>query len=287
MKKILILMLLLGSGFLQLNACDICGFGVSNYNPFLFPHLSRTYIGFNYIHRFYHVHNDDGSLKKEYYNTFLFSGQYSLTGKIQIVALVPYQSNKLTSIGKIKNLTGFGDITLLANYRLWSKASKITNQTIMIGGGIKLPTGKNAPTASSEIQEQAFQLGTGSIDYIVNGSYQLNLNNWIFRTMASYKYNTKNKTGYHFGNQINSGLTTAYRKDFSKFSIAPYLQIIEEIQLKDVSNKILQHNSGGQLLHTGFGIDINTNKIAFGLNYQCAGGFQSNPQLLTRISFVF
>src|SRR5215218_8340616 len=108
MKKIF-LAFLIGLIYIPVMACDICGLGTSNYNPFLFPHLSKNYISFNYLHRLYHIHGDEG-INKEYFNTFLISGQYSISEKLQLVAMLPYHSNKEQSISGSTNAKGAGDI---------------------------------------------------------------------------------------------------------------------------------------------------------------------------------
>src|SRR4051794_37712259 len=128
MKKFFIALLLLGSSFAQTKACDICGCGVSNYNPFLFPHLSRNYVSISYIHRLYHMHPDDGMDGNEFYNTVLIAGQYSLGRKLQFVAMVPYQVNQLMNDNGTKKVSGLGDASLLVNYTLWNKTTKATSQ---------------------------------------------------------------------------------------------------------------------------------------------------------------
>src|SRR3954471_23325267 len=83
------------------NACDICGSGSGNYNPFLFPHLSKNYFGMSYMHRMYHTHNADGTINRAYYNSLVFSGQFNFNSSLGITAILPYGFNQLQNINGI------------------------------------------------------------------------------------------------------------------------------------------------------------------------------------------
>jgi hypothetical protein len=293
MKRLFIVcsVLFLSSG--KLLACDICGCGVSNYNPFLFPHLSRSYLGLSWYHRLYQTHSDNGVTGKESYHSILISGQYSPLKNLQLVALLPYQVNKLNSDKGVKNISGLGDVSFIANWRLLDKAGEKFRQAIIAGGGVKLPTGKYNSSKSETINDQNFQLGSGSLDYLLNASYQLSYGKWVLSTASSYKYNTANKDGYRFGDVLTNGVTLVYRKDLAEISIVPYLQVINETQMKDANRHILQDHSGGNVLYTGGGIDINTKSFTVGANYQFAakqnlaeGQINVKPRFVFHLSFT-
>ena len=291
MKKLLIAFLI-GLTSMPAYACDICGLGTSNYNPFLFPHLSKNYLSLNYLHRQYHIHADEG-LVKEKITSIAISTQYSVTEKLQLVAIVPYQLNNQQNWYGSSNIKGLGDITLMGNYRLFMHQGRSNTQTVVVGGGVELPTGNYTAIESKAIEDQNFQLGTGSIDYLLNASYCLSYRKWVFSAIGSYKYNTQNKDNYRYGDVLTAGATAVYRKELKNFSVAPYVQLMNETQMEDANNHILQNHSGGSALFTGGGIDINTRKIAFGANYQFAaalnlskGEIVAKPRLSAHISFL-
>ena len=292
MKKIFIATLLSGFLFYSANACDICGGGTGNYNPFLFPNLSKTYVGLNFLNRSFHTHNDDGSVTRTHYNSFLISGQYSVNPKLQILAFVPYNYNKLERSNEINKSNGIGDVTLLANYKLWEAMGTQVNHSVMVGGGVKLATGTYTKPKTEDINERNFQLGSGSTDYILNGNYRLAYRQWILNAIGSYKYNTANKEGYRFGDVLTVGGTLAYRKNYERISVAPYIQVINENQMKDADKHVLQEHSGGSFLYTGAGLDVSASRITVGVNYQFAakniseGELNASPRFTTRISFT-
>jgi len=245
------------------------------------------------MHRWYQTHTDAGITGNEYYRALLIAGQFSVNKKMQLTAMVPYQVNQLINTNETKTLSGFGDMNVQVNYKLWDKLTKLNRQTIIIGGGIKLPTGIYTAAKTEDIDDQNFQLGTGSIDYMLNASYCLSCRKWVLSAAASYKYNTQNKDDYRYGDVITTGVTAVYRVDLDGFSIAPYAQVIQETQMKDASHQILQYHSGGNVLYTGAGFDVNTKKITVGCNYQYSpsqnladGQINVKPRITTHISFT-
>lgn len=257
-------------GAVPARACDICGCGVSNYNPYLFPHLSKRYVSFTYMHRVYTTRPEDAPESRERYNTWLLSGQYSIGKRFQVLALVPWQVNSLNSSVAHKSVSGLGDITLLGQIRVWDHLTKRVRHTIMAGAGVKLATGRYTPATSGKADDQNFQLGTGSTDLLFNASYRLSLRKWIFGVTGSYKYNNANSDGFRFGDVANVGVLAVYRKEFEEYSIAPYVQLSHEQQLKDADRHLLQGHSGGTVFYAGGGIDLNTRKFTVGVNYRFA-----------------
>ena len=290
MKKILIAAVLCTLLDSSSYACDICGGGTGSYNPFLFPHVSKSYISFSFLTRSFHTHHEDGSLSKSHYSSLLISGQYSLNRRLQLIFLAPYQINKMESRHTTERQNGVGDVTLLFNYKLWERMGVDCKQAFMVGGGIKLPTGDYSHPRSEEIIDRNYQLGTGSEDYIVNAVYRISHRNWILNTAGTYKYNTANKQGYRYGDIWTVGGTVAYLKNYNQLSIAPYLQITNERQLKDADNHVLQEHSGGNVLYTGIGTDVSVSKITFGANYLFAakniseGELNAAPRFAARLS---
>ena len=292
MKKIFIAIVLSVVLFSSANACDICGGGTGTYNPFLFPHLSKNYIGLNFLNRSFHTHYDDGSVTTTHYSTFLILGQYSVSSKLKLVAFVPYSTNKMERDNMLIKSSGTGDVTLLVNYNLWDKAGESISQSLIIGGGAKLHTGTYTQPKTEDVNDRNFQLGTGSIDYILNGSYRMGYGNWVVNAIGSYKYNTANKEHYRFGDILTAGGTVAYQKTCNKISIAPYVQVVHESQMKDADKHVLQDDSGGSILYAGAGMDVTVSKITIGANYQFAanniskGELNANPRFSSRISFA-
>ncbi|RYY87424.1 MAG: transporter [Chitinophagaceae bacterium] len=241
MKRFFLAALLGGLLAPAARACDICGCGVSYYNPYLFPHLAKSYVGLSYFHRVYRTAGHEGSWSHERYNTLLLMMQYSVGRKLQLQALLPWQANTLSNESGARSLSGMGDISLMGQYRLWERNSdKGVRQALLLGAGVKLASGRFVPATTSKAEDQNFQLGTGSTDLLFNGSYRISLRRWTFSGVGSYKYNTPNKDGYRYGDVVNTGVQAAYRQEWRQWSLTPYAQVNYEWQLA-------QDLAGGQI----------------------------------------
>jgi len=205
MKKSFIALVVLVVAYTS-NACDICGCGVGNFNPYMFPHLVQKFISVGYNYRYYrsNAHDDLGNemVNKEYYQSFSLAGQFTIARRIELMGYLPFQSNTQRGPEGNKSLNKLGDAIFLANYRLVdhiSSGNKL-RQTVVAGGGIKLPTGNYQYEEGSEeeVDNPNFQAGTGSTDFLLNGSYSLRYKKIAVSTGITYKMNTSNKEDYRF-----------------------------------------------------------------------------------------
>ena len=304
MKKIFISILLFPL-FISSKACDVCGCGTGNFNPFMFPHLSKNFINFNYQYHYYKTHfveNGEQISNQEYYNTFSLAGQYSPVHNLQLMAVVPFQVNRQTGPEGDKSLDGLGDIVFLANYKLIDqiagKEEKMLRQTLVAGGGIKFGSGEYHFDESnlSHVGNSNFQAGTGSTDYLLNGYYSLRYRKIGFSTGLSYKMNTENKDGYKFGNRFINVTQVKYVRDIKSVSIIPSIGVMfEKMQEDELDGVTVDRNrTGGYNTQLLMGADINTAKWAIGVTYSAsikqnlsAGQIVEKPGLNIHLSYSF
>jgi hypothetical protein len=281
MKKCLTAISLIVLLHIQSNACDICGCGVGNFNPYMFPHLSKNFLSFGYQYRYYHTHfieNGTEFNNREYYNMFSFSGQYSPFKNFQLMAVIPFAANRQIGPEGNKSLNKLGDIILLANYKLWDhisgKNSYMIRQSIQLGGGIKFATGdyRFDETNDKHVGNSNFQAGSGSTDYLLNAFYSLRYKKMAFSTGVNYKMNTSNKNGYQFGNRFQNVTQVKYIKDMGSFSVIPSAGISFEKMTQDKQDgmKVDNNRTGGYNTQALLGVDINNKKWALGINYSAS-----------------
>lgn len=273
----------------QATACDICG-GVSHLNPYMFPHLSRSYVSFAYLRNLYSS-TEDGTLSNSNNSTLLLSGQYTVNGKLQLLAMVPYHFNQ-TTVGEASSSTeGLGDVTILANYNLFRVQTAALTHAFSLGAGVKLPTGRNGSNNLIDLTSEALQLGTGSLDYLASAIYRVNTGNFTLSTVGSYKYTTPNNGDYRYGDVLTTGATAVYTINRKDISLNPYLQIMNETHYRDAASHVLQNGSGGSVTYAGAGLDVSTSRLTIGANAQVAarqnlmrGNLTAKPKFSARIS---
>jgi hypothetical protein len=291
MKKIFISIAMYFIASASTFACDICGGSFTNQNPYLLPHPLSSYIGISFQHSYYYLRND-ASVNKQQSHSVVLLGQYAINRKINLVAVIPFQSNTITSARSSVSNKGLGDISLLANFNALRTTIGKTLHQVSVSAGVKLATGKYNVSKDESISDQNFQLGTSSVDYLMNISYRLNAGNFSFHALGSYKYTNANKEGYRYGDVLTTAATAIYAVKKEKFALAPYAQVINEQHYKDANQHMLQDYSGGNILLGGAGLDVSKDKITFGLSYQVPirqnliqGELEAKPKIAGRISF--
>ena len=304
MKKFFITILLFPL-FLCSKACDICGCGVGNFNPYLFPHLSKNFVNFSYQYHYYRTHfyeNGEEMNNRERYNTFSLAGQYSPFKNLQLMTVVPFQVNQQSGPEGNKSLSGLGDVIFQANYKLMDKITgkekDMLRQSLLAGAGIKLATGDYHFDESnqSHVGNSNFQAGTGSTDYLINTYYSLRYRKLGFSTGFTYKMNTENKSGYRFGNRFLNVTQVKYIKDLKTFSFVPSIGVMFEKMQEDEQDgiKVDENRTGGYNTQLLLGADFNTAKWALGINYAAsikqnlaAGQIEARPGINVHLSYSF
>ncbi|MCF3107989.1 transporter [Niabella sp. CC-SYL272] len=261
-------------------ACDICGCGVGNDYIGILPDFHKHIFGIRYRHNSLWSHLGVGGQQtylttSEHYNTAEAWGGWNITEKFRVMAAVPYSINRRSNQEADLTKSGVGDVTLSAFYQLINKRDPVGNkllvQSLWLGGGVKLATGKYNPADKSTGGESAnlFQLGSGSTDFSLNGMYDLRLQDAGVNLSAHYKINTANRYDYRYGNKLNLNAQAYYKfRVASLVMIAPNAGVQYEKARTDIDNDILVTVSGGRVLMGTAGMEAAYKKIAVGANFQ-------------------
>lgn len=302
MKKIFVLGLIAALAISPaVRACDICGCGVGNFNPHMFPHLAKSFLSFGYNYRYFktHLHDGTGEENTEYYHTFQIAGQFSPIKKMQVIAALPFQMNRQDGVHGFKSLNHLGDAVVLSNYRFIDAFTGKQNQvrhTFLAGVGVKLPTGKSSYNHDNESQvhNANFQAGSGSTDFMFNSSYNLRVKQWVMSAGATYKINGSNSESYRFGDRLLGLAQAKYIKDFGRFSLIPNAGLTFEKLEMDKSHGISVDHTGGYTFQATTGMDINNRNWAVGFVYQrpivqdlAAGHIHAMPGFNLHLSYSF
>jgi hypothetical protein len=305
MKKILFL-IVLSVSCSATKACDICGCGVGGYYIGILPDFYKHIFGLRYRYNSLKTHIGAGGsntylTSQEAYRTVELWGGWNIGKKFRIMGAIPYSFNERTNQGITNTKNGIGDISVNGFYELINKKSALSKsrlmaQSLWIGAGTKLPTGKYNPAdkQNTTTNGNLFQLGTGSIDFSFNAMYDVRIQDAGLNIAASYKVNTANKYDYNYGNKFNSTAQLYYKiRIKNKITIAPNAGASYEHAKKDIDNKFSVDISGGNLLLGTLGAEISYKKISVGGNWQTplsqqlANGFvKANNRAMVHISFL-
>lgn len=276
MKKIfipfLLFALLSSKGF----ACDVCGCANSGSYFGLMPQSHKSIVGVRYNYLHFDTHPESRILAtKETFNVAELYGRFFPFKRVQVMAFVPYRFDEQVTSAATKKNSGPGDITALANYSIFNslmdgESSSAVTHSFLAGGGIKAPTGRFRYNENDPLQvaNANFQLGTGSLDFILNAFYTLNWKNWGLSANVSRKFNTKNAEGYRFGNQLYGTADLFHTFSLGKLSLMPSIGVYGEYSEHGRQNNTVLDITGGTIVNGSAGLNLFAEKWMLGITAQ-------------------
>lgn len=306
MKKLSLFICLMSAANQFSFACDICGCGVGSYYVGILPEFSKKIMGIRYRYNTLRTHIGAGGITtylttEETYRTAELWGGWTIGNKIRLMGYIPVSFNEKLNQDITTNKQGLGDAGLQGFYKLYASDKGIGNkrlvQSLWIGAGVKVPTGKYDALEKNSGQENAniFQLGTGSVDLTINAMYDIRLQDAGINLATSYKINTTNQQSYRYGNKFNVNVQVYYKfRIKNAVTLAPNTGILFEKAELDKDHSYTVDVSGGRVLLGTVGLEAAYRKIAIGANWQSpmsqdlAGGFvKANNRGMVHISFMF
>lgn len=250
--------------------CDACGCSASGGSMGFSSMLNSNFIGIRYFNQQYKT--TDGLYSNspwygESYNTTQLWARIPVYKNIQVSALVPYHHNSRQTQTGDQSISGLGDITVLAMYRLYQthRDSTFLVHTLQMGGGVKFPTGKYNMNNNGSINP-SFQLGTGSWDYLLATEYIVKRKQFGLNAMLNYVIKTENRKWYRFGNQFNYAGTFFWLYEKGPNSLAPQLGLAGEVYASNYQYTKLVRDTAGDIVFGKLGFELGRNNWSFGAN---------------------
>jgi len=276
------MLICLVTGLYEARACDICGCGVGSYYIGILPDFKKRFIGLRYQYKTLRSHLGPGGTTSylttaETYQTAELWGGWNIGKRFRVLGFLPVNFNSRENQGQTMSKSGIGDIAVVGYYQLLDKQQTISSgqllvQSLWLGGGIKVPTGKYEPTEHKENEDTPnnFQLGTASTDFTLNAMYDVRLMDFGVNANVSYKINTNNKYDYQYGNKFTANVLAYYKiKVADRVTVAPNAGVIYETAEKDKeSKKYTVDISGGHSLSATVGVEATLGTISVGGNFQ-------------------
>ncbi len=255
-------------------ACSVCGGSANSQNLGILPQFNKHFVGLQYVFKSYSSVEETNHGSKirstDQYQSLQLWGRYTLSNRVQLFAFIPYSYNRSNHEGVPVVISGIGDASILANYRLIraDNCNPVWKQNLQLGGGIKLPTGSYVPSAGNEGLPN-MQPGTGSLDLIANINYSLQYRKTGFNIDASYTLNTPNRVSYKFGDRITLGMLAYHVITAKKYSLLPLAGIKIERYSADFDSyqkRWRNDMTGGEILYGTIGFQAFYNRIGLNVN---------------------
>jgi len=258
-------------------ACNVCGCGVANYHYGILPQYAKNFIGLRYRYRSYQSTLEaghDAPFSNETFQTAELWARFYPLRRLQTFIFLPYNFNERVEGKKITRLSGIGDAVISANYNIFNTYDSMNakvKQSLLLGGGIKLPTGQFQAIQDGLTVNQNFQLGTGSVDFLLNMIYTIRIKKVGFNGEFTYNINTTNRDDYRFGNTSRSGLSSFYIANAGKVTVMPNAGVSVETFRDNKQFGEAFTDTGGWAMLYNAGVESYYNQIAFGVTYSHPG----------------
>lgn len=281
-------------------ACDMCGCSAGGSYFGILPMYQKHFVGLRWQNRAFETHHSITSplISKEQFQTIDLWGRFYPTRRWQIFAFLPYNQFQKTEDGVTEQFKGFGDASVIAQYALVNTGDSVFHKfrhTLMLGGGVKIPTGKsNLKSNNGELANPNLQLGTGSWDFIASMNYTLRYQKHGIFTDVTSRLNTTNTEGYRFGNRFSSTVKYFYWFDLAEGVIMPSVGVYGDYSQKDKEDGKRQNVNSGFAGFGSLGLDFYYKKLAISTLYQVPisqnlgeGLVKAENRLSVNLSFLF
>jgi hypothetical protein len=267
--------------FGKANACDLCSCTTSGGNSSFGDLSMSNFIGLRYIHQTFESKNgifSNSPTSQESFDTYQIWGRIPLNKKLFLSAVVPYQNFTREFEGAKENIKGLGDINIMGWYQIqfYKKQSeeevrlgaskKLSNHSLNIGLGLKLPTGEFEQELSDNINP-GFQVGTGSLDLIASVAHGYKKNNFGLVSSLSYYMKSENKNNYQFGNQFSVSTNLYMSLQKKETLIKPFVGLSGDLYsgIKQYGEEIV--DSDGSMFNGSVGSEFVKGNYLLGLKY--------------------
>lgn len=256
-------------------SCDVCGCSLGGNYFGILPLYGKNFVGLRWSQASFHSYiyptpNIPAQQSNDTYAKMELWARYYLTKRVQLFAFIPYAYNSMNGTDQVVRAQGLGDLSLMANYVIFNNSMEKSDwkQTLIAGGGIKLPTGKFSLTDKGKIINRNFQMGTGSVDLNLNAVYTIRYKKVGLNIESGYKINTRNNSDYLFGNQFRFSSQLFFWQTAGPISLLPHAGANYELAAMHHDGDIIQVNTGGSAVLASAGLDIYVGRFTVGVNIQ-------------------
>jgi hypothetical protein len=281
----------------QVNACDVCGGASMSQSLGVLPGFQKHVVGIRYGQgSFLSNHPLLKAPSTETYQHVELRLRAVYGSNWQFYAQVPYRI-----LTKQEELTtrnqGLADVSLSAAYILLNTENERNRHFLMMGTGVKLPTG-NAQfiDPQAQIWIPNMQLGTGAYDALFFGSYIAQFTNHGLLVESATRLSGKDKSQYRFGNYAAVSARYFYKYKFrgTEALLLPAFGGGIEYTGRDTRFGLFNNLSGGYVSQVSAGLDyFNANwnvnaQFVLPVTHALSDGYVTpKPSFMVQLAYLF
>lgn len=198
-----------------------------------------------------------------------------LTQRFFLLASVP-MTNTYRSVNNytVLDAYGMGDAFAMVRYQLVNtrceEQEPLFVHRLLVGGGVKFPTGQDDLRVGENLASPDIQLGTGSWDGLASVEYSVRSGRTGLGVSMLGRYNTANAAGYQLGHGLSSTAELFHRFGSDTLSFAPAIGGYAEWMAHDQVDGAADHGTGGTTVFSHAGVRAWWKRFSFSAYYQHA-----------------
>lgn len=268
--------LLVGSS-LSAVGCDQCSCASSGFMGIV-PQFGKHFVGVRYQYQNLNTTHSSSIIEglaldrsREHFHTAEVFGSYVPHWRVQILASMPFHY-RIQISEQEGTFTGYGlgDAWMGMNYTLVSTPDTIgkkVRHNVILGAGIKTPTGPTSLKNRNEELNMNLQPGSGSWDPNFTARYILRIKRWGISSAADFRLNTTNADGYRFGNRMSGLLGAFYWTTFRDMTFMPQIAFMHDQSWTDMNNGTAEPATGGYSNWVRANVQIGFKRMLFDVGY--------------------
>ena len=287
------------------SACDVCGCSIGGNYFGILPQFHRHFVGLRWSEQSFRSAHSLVSANaglfdsEESFRSVDVMGRFYLLQRLQVLVLAPYHEFSRLEDGVETRSKGLGDMSVMASYVLFDTGDSLHRkwrQTLTIGGGVKLPTGRhNLTNAEGELLHPNLQTGSGTTDFMLSAAYTLRRGAWGLSADVLGRLNTANhQQDYQFGNRVSGSAKVFYWKNVRKIVLLPNAGVFADGAQANRGDVDLTEGTGGFIALATLGMDVYMGHFSAGFTFQQpvyqdlgSGKVQSRARWMATVNYIF
>lgn len=272
LNKLISITYLLIAGRLLSLACGPCGCQPGTGYWGILPQIRSHFVGVRY--GYYPMRTGHGGLSERFhYHAAEWWGRFFVHRRIQLLVQAPYNAVFSKSYKQPQDFwinKGMGDM------RLWlsgvvletpDTAPVLTRHFLVLGGGLKMPTGTYNRVRGGQLLPPTLQAGTGSWDWLLSAMYTFRHGRWGVQVASLTWLAQENPLRYAPSSSFQASAVFYYWYRQGGLSILPQAGASGEYLTREKNMGLPAENTGGHVVHAVMGCDVYWNKLALGLSF--------------------